>query len=377
MMQQVYFGPKSLHQLATVLDSFPTSNVFLVTGKDSYRHCGAEQALAYLLRDKQVTRFSDFATNPKMEDVRRGVQLFRESAPGLVIAVGGGSVIDIAKSINILSFHDEPWESYAQGTNALSRSGVPFIAIPTTSGAGSEATHFAVVYVNQRKYSLAHPSMVPNVAIIDPELTYTLSPTITASTGIDALCQAIESAWSVHSTPESIAWAHQAIIHALNSLETAVLAPSNEARIRMSEAAYLAGRAINISKTTACHALSYPLTAHFGVSHGQAVALTLSGIFRHNSLVSTSDLNDPRGIKHIQETVNTLMSTLGTTDIDETESFLTGLMRRIGLATSLGELGIHAEHIDQILAEASLERLKNNPRTLSAEQAKALFTSLL
>lgn len=376
-MQQVHFGPKSLHQLATVLDSFPTSNVFLVTGKDSYRRCGAEQALAHLLREKRVTHFSDFATNPKMEDVRRGIQLFRENAPGLVIAVGGGSVIDIAKSINILSFHDEPWESYAQGTSVLSRSGVPFIAIPTTSGAGSEATHFAVVYVNQRKYSLAHPSMVPNVAIIDPELTYTLSPAITASTGIDALCQAIESAWSVHSTPESVAWAHQAIIHTLNSLETAVLSPSHEARNRMSEAAYLAGRAINISKTTACHALSYPLTSRFGISHGQAVALTLPGIFRHNSLVQDHDLNDPRGANHVRTSLEGLMRLFGTTDLEETECAIISLMRRIGLATSLRDLGIHAKHLDQILAEASLERLKNNPRTLSAQQAKNLFLSLL
>ena len=127
-------------------------------------------------------------------------------------AVGGGSVIDTAKMIKIFSANKGNPESYIRGEKEIEKSGPPMVAVPTTSGTGSESTHFAVVYIGKTKYSLAHKEHVlPEYAIVDPKFTYCLPKRITAETGIDALGQAIESYWAVGSTDESKGYAREAI----------------------------------------------------------------------------------------------------------------------------------------------------------------------
>src|SRR5262249_51347864 len=148
----------------------------------------------------------------------------------------------------------------ADGLPLLNR-GLPLVAIPTTAGSGSEATPFAVLYVGHVKHSIAGPAMLPDVAIVDPSLTDSMSPALTAVTGMDAFSQAVESYWCIHSTERSKAYARRAIALVLEHLEVAVTAPREENRRAMSKAAHLAGRAIAITKTTGAHALSYPLTS--------------------------------------------------------------------------------------------------------------------
>lgn len=375
--QSIHIGSHAIERLPEILQSFSPQRVFVVSGKASFEHSGAKKALDHLLDSHRVTRFSDFSPNPKLEDIVRGIEAFRTTQPDIVIAIGGGSVIDTAKTINALSHHTAPWEPYIIGQTPLSSPGVPLIAIPTTAGAGSEATHFAVVYIDHVKHSLAHASMLPQVAIIDPTLTYSLPPDITASTGTDALCQAIESLWSVHSTQESMRSAQRSLDLCVQSLWTTVHQPTPESRHAMSVAALNAGQAINISKTTACHALSYPLTSRFGISHGQAVILTLPGILRHNYSVSKDTLNDPRGEAYVRQAIETVFSAFQVTSIEEAEHRLNTYITSLGLASRLSDLGITKDHIDGILSEASIERMKNNPRTLSALEAKQLFLSLL
>lgn len=375
--QSVYIGSHAIERLPEILRSFSPKRVFVVSGKASFEQSGAKKALDHLLDPKQVIRFSDFSPNPKLEDIARGIEAFQTAQPDIVISIGGGSVIDTAKTINALSHHAAPWERYIVGQTPLSSPGVPLIAIPTTAGAGSEATHFAVVYIDHVKHSLAHASMLPQVAIIDPTLTYSLPPEITASTGADALCQAIESLWSVHSTQESMLYAQQSLDLCVQSLWATVHQPTPETRHAMSLAAFNAGQAINISKTTACHALSYPLTSRFGITHGQAVILTLPGILRHNFSVSHKNLNDPRGAAHVRRAIESVFNAFQVTGIEEAEHRLNTYITSLGLANRLSDFGISKDHIDGILSEASIERMKNNPRTLSALEAKQLFLSLL
>ena len=168
------------------------------------------------------------------------------------------------------------------------------IAIPTTAGTGSEATHFAVVYVDGEKYSLAHPYLVPAYAVIDPLLTYSLPAGVTAASGLDAFCQAIESIWAVGATDVSHTFATEAARLAVQHLRAAVQNPTDTARAGMCRAAHLSGKAINISKTTAPHALSYVLTAEYGLAHGVAVALTLAPMLQYNAQVTAIDCADPR-----------------------------------------------------------------------------------
>src|SRR5690606_25840825 len=153
--------------------------------------------------------------------------------------------------------------SVATGDSLVERDGPPLLAVPTTAGTGSEATHFAVVYIDGVKHSLAHPLLRPDLVILDPLLTYAMPPGLTAATGLDALSQGIEALWAVGATTKSVGYAARAVELAAGALETAVIAPDRTARRAMMEAAHASGLAIDISKTTAPHALSYAISTDF------------------------------------------------------------------------------------------------------------------
>ena len=261
MKQEEYLGLGGIKHLEDILKNNHFENIFLVTGKDSYGSCGAEEAVYSLMSRYTFSRFCDFEVNPKIEDVERGISLFREKDYDMIVAIGGGSVLDIAKLIKILSPQSGKPKEYIKKEKEIEVQGMPLVAIPTTAGSGSEATHFAVVYIDKEKYSLAHDYILPEHAILDSKLTTNLPPKITASTGMDILSQAIESYWSVNSKDESKEYAQESISLVLNNLITAVNNPSPRSREFMLKASHLAGKAINITKTTAPHALSYPLTS--------------------------------------------------------------------------------------------------------------------
>src|SRR3989344_471040 len=197
MSQKEFIGPNAIGKLADILSEVRPNNIFLVAGKSSYKTCGAEKKLEKLLKNFNLVYFNGFLPNPNINDVNNGIALFKKSKPDFVIAVGGGSVIDIAKAVNIISCQTGKPEDYIKGRALIERQGKPLVAVPTTSGSGSEATHFAVVYINGKKYSLAHHFIMPDYAIVDANLTLSLPIRITAETGMDALSQAIESYWAV------------------------------------------------------------------------------------------------------------------------------------------------------------------------------------
>jgi alcohol dehydrogenase class IV len=257
------------------------------------------------------------------------------------------------------------------------RPGLPTISIPTTAGSGAEATHFAVVYVGTVKHSVAHCHMLPTVALVDPDLTYSLPPLITAVTGLDAFAQAVESYWSVQSTPESRADASRAVRLVLEHFVTAVKAPTPQARHAMSTAAYLAGRAINRTKTTGAHAMAYPLTAMFGVPHGHAVSLTLGALLVYNSQVTDEDVADSRGAAHVREAIAELLALLGCRTPEEGRVRIAGLMREVGVATTLSELRIRRHRdIEHVVGNVNAERMGNNPRLMTDASVRTLLQSV-
>lgn len=379
MIQKAHFGYGSISTLTSLLKDYAPHNIFLVTGRNSYETCGAKETLTKLLGTYPLTHFYDFATNPKIEDVKKGITLFKQKNCNLTLAVGGGSVLDIAKSINILAANGEDPLQYVENSDKMKEmeEGHPLIAVPTTSGTGSEATKFSVVYIGKKKYSLEHESMMPNHAIVDPQFTMNLPPYITACTGMDAFCQAIESYWSVNSTEESQQYAREAIQLVMGNLEKAVNAPSKNSRENMAKAAYLAGKAINISKTTACHALSYPLTSHFNVEHGQAVALTLGKILVYNYGVTPEDCNDGRGVDYVRKGIESIASLIGVEEIAQVEESISSFIESVGMKTTLKDLNADSEKaIDLILEGVNVQRLSNNPRNLTEEQVREILTQL-
>src|SRR3989344_4290388 len=375
-MQKEYVGSGCLVQLKEVLEVEKPSSIFLVTGKKSFHRSGAQRAIEPLLSNYKVTIFSDFSVNPHIGDVKKGITLHQQAQCDLVIAVGGGSVIDEAKSINFLAAQPGEAEKYIKKERNPVHKPQTFVAIPTTAGTGSEATHFAVVYIGKTKYSLAHQEwMLPEYVFLDPTLTLDLPTYITASTGIDVLCQAVESYWSTQSTEESKEFAREAIGMVLNNLVEAVNNPSLQSREAMLLAANLAGKAINISKTTACHSVSYPMTSYFGVSHGHACALTLGEMSVFNAGITEAECLDKRGLRYVQGVMQDLCSFFKVKEPQQMQKKINLLMDQIGLSRKLGTLNIITpEHHDIIVANGfNPERVKNNPRELTE---KALRTIL-
>jgi alcohol dehydrogenase class IV len=375
--QKVYIGPGSIHRLHEVLSARRLKSVFLVTGGESFSASGADRVLDPMLAGRQVTHYSDFEKNPTLEDLYRGLSLFERADYDLVLAIGGGSVLDMAKMINFfycnaidpLVYVNSEIDEMAIGPNR------PLVAIPTTAGSGSEATRFAVLYVDYIKHSVEHETILPQVAIVDPELCRSLPPAVTAAAGLDAFCQAVESFWSIRSTEESKHYSAEAIRLSLANLVSAVKNPDDRSRAAMASAAHLAGRAINIAKTTAAHALSYPLTSHFKVPHGQAVAVTLPSFFRFNAGVEERDVLDPRGVDYVRGTVTELIDMLGASGVEQATGKIEDLIRAVGMAARPAELGLGAakELVATVQSGYDSDRAGNNPRRLTKEDVEGIL----
>ena len=375
MNQSAHLGFRSVQHLAAALASLGPKTVLLFTGRASFSASGAADILRRSLSDYHVHRVSHVG-GPQLEDVELEVEEFRSRKPNVVVAVGGGGVLDMAKLVAVLANQPGDPESYITGDRPVERDACPLVALPTTAGSGSEATHFAVVYRNKKKYSVAHPSLLPRVAVVDPQFTMTLTPRQTAISGLDALSQGIESYWSVNSTEESQGYARRAIRGALEHLPAAVHYPTRTARKAMAESAFLAGRAIDITKTTAPHAVSYGMTAWFGVPHGQAVAVTLPHFFRFNAATTEADVADHRGAAFVQQTMDELNAMLGTPNAHESSERLKALIREIGLATTFEALGVSScEARHRVMESVNPQRMTNNPRTVTATQLRQILAN--
>ena len=202
----------------------------------------------------KVTRFSDFKPNPLYGSVVEGVRKYRESGCDIIAAVGGGSAIDVAKCVKL--YTDLPGDG-ADGAWLKSNgtlNDTELLAIPTTAGTGSEATRYAVVYHDGKKQSITSDAIIPNTVLFDPSVLDSLPDYQKKSTVMDALCHAVESFWSVNSTDESKQYSRTAIELIVANIDD-YLAGDNSKNEIMQEAAYVAGKAINIAQTTAGHAM--------------------------------------------------------------------------------------------------------------------------
>lgn len=350
-----------------------TSKIFVVCGKTSFQKSGAEDVLRNAFEGVEICRFQDFSENPKFEDAVRGERLFFKFGADVILAVGGGSAIDIAKLIKAIHHHDGLPHQIVHGVQLKSASDTLLIAAPTTAGSGSEATHFAVMYLDEKKFSVAHADLLPNQIVLEPGLSQSMPPHLSACSGMDALCQAIESFWSTNSTSESDCYAREAIGLVLAHLPKIFTNPSLAHREGMMLAANLAGRAINITKTTGPHALSYGLTSQYGITHGHAVALFLPIFLAYNADVTHSDVNDQRGHEYVISKTQEIATLLGTSSIPDAVDRYWGLMSSIGLKTNLRALGISVDSIDHLAAGINTERLQNNPRKTTPETIRQIF----
>ena len=318
-----------------------------------------------------IIRFTEFQPNPLYESIVKGVKQFREKNCDSIIAVGGGSAMDVAKCIKLYS--NLPGDG-AEGSwlkEAIIPNDIPFLAMPTTSGTGSEATRFAVIYFDGAKQSVSDYSCIPGTVLMDASVLKTLPEYQKKATMMDALCHAIESFWSVNSTEESKEYSRAAILGVMANMDGYLL-NTDEGNAGMLLAANTAGKAINITQTTAGHAMCYKITSLFGCAHGHAAALCDRVLYPW-MLENTDKCIDPRGEEYLKRTLDEIGLAMGCEGAQDGSKKLGDIFDSLGFEVPTATV----EQFDILKNSVNPVRLKNHPITLNVNTIDALYHEIL
>ncbi len=363
-MSQVFFtGMNSCKNIEGVLRKIKSKKYFLVCG-------GSFEKLSVSGILEQITipnvKFHDFTPNPSYEDVCKGVKLFQESCCDTILAIGGGSAMDVAKCIKIFSGMDNESNYLFQEYND---SGIPLIAVPTTAGTGSESTKFAVVYFEGEKQSVTHESLVPDYVVLEPAVLETLPLYQKKCTLLDALCQGIEAWWSINSNDESKTYSASAVKLIIENCDEYINENTTTSAEKIMLASNYAGRAINITQTTAPHAMSYKLTSLYGLPHGHAVAVCLPKVWAYMHK-NPEKCIDPRGAEYLIKVFGTIADAMGAVSIEQAIANFEKTLAVWDIvspgAKSTGDIAVLTESVNPT-------RLKNNPVYLSGEVLVELY----
>ncbi len=340
----------------------------LVVGGSGYRNSLIKPFLEERL-DPVV--FGDYSANPRIEEVRAGLQRYRDEACDAVISLGGGSAMDVAKCIKLLAAGDG--DDFPAFGDPLARR-VPHLAIPTTAGTGSESTHFAVVYVDGEKHSIAHDAALPDWALLEPRLLESLPDYHKKASLLDALAQCVESLWASSATDQSRAHARQGLRLILDDFFAYFhkAAPFDVDVTRSIQlAANHSGKAINLTKTTAPHAMSYGLTSAHGIAHGHAAALCLRGVWRHYL-----HLAEQRAAK--AEPVMGALADLAEVFSVETPQEAVGKLDVILEALRLPSPRLSdPSELDHLVGSVNAERLGNSPVPITSDELRTIYEFVL
>lgn len=272
--QEIAAGRSAYQKIEEILLKNHVKHPFLVCGH-SFDRTFLREYLDEL--PFSFVKFQAFSPNPKLEEVSAGVELFRKENCDFILSVGGGSAMDTAKSIQLFSALPAE-EDYIRASYDYTP--VRHLAVPTTAGTGSESTRFSVIYVNGEKCSVTHDCIFPAYVVLEPRLLESLPEFQKKATLLDALCQCIEAIWSVNSNEKCRSYAEKGMQLLLENWESYLQGDSRSFE-KILLGANLSGRAINISQTTAAHAMSYKMTSLYGIPHGYAVALCLPHVWRY------------------------------------------------------------------------------------------------
>ena len=334
-----------------------------VVATASMERLGVVEQISKLLGPQRTVAYGPVSPYPTANLVDEAVDTFRRERCEAVVGIGGGSALDVAKSVAVLHANPHRTRDYLTGRASLEKPGAPFVAIPTTAGSGSEVTPWATIWDMERgrKHSLEHRWMFATTALVDPTLTNSLSPKQTALTGMDALTQAVEAYWSRNSQPISDMYALEAVRRISGNLRAAFSDEGPQARSAMAEGSLLSGLAFSNTKTTICHSLSYPMTARFGVPHGQAVSITLPGFLLWNADAISAKLP-------------ALLQAFGARDPEDAANGIRSLMADVGLATDFRSLGLNKTEIDLVVDEGFYaDRANYNPTPVGIDDARKIL----
>ena len=311
--------------------------------------------------------FNGFAANPKYEDVCCGVEICKRNGCALIVAIGGGSTIDVAKCIKLFSGLNSQINFLEQKNLYEKESDINLIAMPTTAGTGSESTKHAVIYYEGVKQSICSAQIIPDLVVLEPSVLKTLPLKQKSATMLDALCQACESWWSKNATKESIGYSKCAIERIIRNWKAYNIdGYDKKVALEMLQAANYAGRAINITATTAAHAMSYKLSSLYNLPHGIAVALCFPIVWRY--MIAKDDEHLNAVFKEIADMFKCNGSIMGVLYF---EKILTDLEIKHPISNN-------KERDVKILVDSvNPERLSNNPIAFKKEELREMYEEII
>lgn len=361
-------GEYCFERLRDVLKKFQVKKPLLVCGSP-YTHLHIGERLQEL--GISYTRFDDFFSNPTYEEVCHGVSLFRDKRCDAILAIGGGSCIDTAKCIKLFCKMD-PAKNYLKQEYIDNR--IPLIVMPTTAGTGSEATRYAVIYYAGEKQSVTHGSIMPDCAILCPKFLETLPLYQKKSALLDALCQGIESWWSIHSTEESREHSRCAVDLIVHYEEDYLAGWNEEAAGQIMFAANEAGKAINITQTTAPHAMSYKLTSLYRIAHGHATALCLPEVWEY-MVQNINQCVDIRGEAYLRRAFSDIAQALGCQSVPNAIEKFRERIEKWEMQYPTAE--DYGKELKQLCDSVNPVRLKNNPVPLDSNAICRLYERIV
>ncbi len=378
LQTKVIFGSGAVKNIGQICKELGASKIFLVTGKTATKKSPYIPQLVAALEavGLQVLLYSEIEADPSIETVDHGAQILKEFGADAVIAFGGGSPMDAAKSMAMLSANDGSIADYIRGRKTIVNRSLPLICIPTTAGTGSEVTSAAVTSdkKTREKIGLSHDYMMPVLAIIDPELHISMPQAVTAATGIDALTHAIEAYISLKSTPISDALAlHSIKLIGENLRRSYANGNDLETRSNMAIASLIAGGAFANAGLGAVHGIAHPVGAQFGVAHGVANGILLPHVLEYCLMA------DYTKFKNIAIAIGEDVA--GMVEKDAAKQAITAirnLNEDIGIPETLHEVGVPGSAIDDIVKDAASYRLlPNSPRQLTAKDLRIILERAL
>lgn len=366
---RLIFGNGCFDRLGEVAAEFGRK-ALLVTGRRAMRESGTLDKALKLLRESNVKTaiFDKVEPEPSTDTVDEGVRIAKEQGCDLVVGIGGGSAMDAAKAIACLVRNEGSASEHQRGIRRIEREGLPFIAVPTTAGTGAEVTKNAVLIDKSRnvKASIRSPLMLAKVALVDPLLTLSAPPRVTAGSGMDALTQAIESYVSLASNPISDALAIRAISYIYDFLPRAFESGDDvEAREKVMLGSFMTGLSFANASLGAVHGLAHPIGAHFGIPHGIACAILLPHVMRFNL--------DVRREKYAEIAAAMGAEPDPETSIEKVEE----LMARLDLPRGLSHFGVKEEELEKVAGDAGGSSLNNNPNPTTKEDLIEILRNAL
>ncbi len=373
----VIFGAGVVEQVGEKAKELGKRNALIVTDQGIIKAGLLEKVLTPLEKaGVKAHIFDQIEPNPRDHTVIKALEFGKKKECEMIIGLGGGSSIDAAKAVGVLMTNPGPIQDYLRGATVMNPL-PPLIAIPTTSGTGSEVTRFAVVTDTERSFKagIASPFLLPKVALVDPVLMESMPSSLAAATGMDALTHAIEAFTSIDSEPFSDALALHAIRLIGTGLRPSVANGSNrEARSQMAIASTLAGVAFSCAGVGLVHAMAHPLGGRFDVPHGVANAILLPSVIRFNLIACLEKFGQ------VAQALGQKVEGLSAVDAGKkTVEALTQLSADIGIPGHLSEVNVKAEGVPQLAADAmNMKRaIGYNPRMVTVVEIEKLYQEAL